>query len=90
MLNDVRRVEIRLYGSLSATGVGHATDRATVMGLMGEWPDSIDPTTIDARIEQLRDTGQLSLAGERTLPSTGNAISCCWTKACPTTPTPCR
>jgi len=62
-LADVRRVEIRLYGSLSATGVGHATDRACVMGLMGEWPDSIDPTSIDRRIQQLRETGELSLAG---------------------------
>ncbi|PTT90900.1 L-serine ammonia-lyase, partial [Pseudomonas sp. HMWF005] len=65
VLNDVRRVEIRLYGSLSATGVGHATDRATVMGLMGEWPDRIDPSTIDPRIQQLRETGRLSLAGQR-------------------------
>src|SRR5690349_3664882 len=62
-LTDVRRVEIRLYGSLSATGVGHATDRACIMGLMGEWPDSIDPTTIDSRIHTLRETGNLSLAG---------------------------
>ena len=67
LLNDVRRVEICLYGSLSATGVGHATDRATVMGLMGEWPDSIDPSTIDTRIQQLRETGQLSLAGQQTI-----------------------
>ena len=90
LLNDVRRVEIRLYGSLSATGVGHATDRATVMGLMGEWPDSIDPATIDPRIQQLRESGQLLLAGQREFPSTGSTISCYWTKACPTTPTPCR
>ena len=62
-LTDVRRVEIRLYGSLSATGVGHATDRACIMGLMGEWPNSIDPTTIDSRIHTLRETGNLSLAG---------------------------
>ena len=67
LLDDVRRVEIRLYGSLSATGVGHATDRACVMGLMGEWPDSIDPTTIDSRIQHLRETGELSLAGQTTI-----------------------
>src|ERR1700759_2670128 len=65
LLNDVRRVEIRLYGSLSATGVGHATHRATVMGLMGEWPDSIDPSTIDPRIQQLRESSLLLLAGHR-------------------------
>jgi L-serine dehydratase len=64
---DVRRVEIRLYGSLSATGVGHATDRACVMGLMGEWPDRIDPSTIDSRIQTLRETGELTLAGQVTI-----------------------
>ncbi|MGC5702498.1 L-serine ammonia-lyase [Pseudomonas sp. NFXW11] len=59
----VRRVEIRLYGSLSATGIGHASDRASVMGLMGEWPDSIDPSSIEPRIQQLRDSGELLLGG---------------------------
>ncbi|WP_339070699.1 L-serine ammonia-lyase [Pseudomonas idahonensis] len=61
--DQVQRVQIRLYGSLSATGVGHATDRASVMGLMGEWPDSIDPGSIGPRIQQLRDSGQLRLGG---------------------------
>ena len=68
LLNDVRRVEIRLYGSLSATGVGHATDRATVMGLMGEWPDAIDPTQIGARIHTLRETDTLLLDGRLPVP----------------------
>ncbi|AIS14878.1 serine dehydratase [Pseudomonas chlororaphis subsp. aurantiaca] len=63
----VQRVEIRLYGSLSATGVGHATDRACVMGLMGEWPDSIDPRSIGPRIQQLRESGELSLGGRSTI-----------------------
>ncbi|WP_455827223.1 L-serine ammonia-lyase [Pseudomonas graminis] len=63
LLSQTRRVEVRLYGSLSATGVGHATDRACVMGLMGEWPDRVDPTSINGRIQQLRESGRLSLAG---------------------------
>ncbi|WP_339545679.1 L-serine ammonia-lyase [Pseudomonas sp. RA_35y_Pfl2_P32] len=63
LLGQVRRVEVRLYGSLSATGVGHATDRACVMGLMGEWPDSIDPNSIGPRIQRLRDSGELLLGG---------------------------
>ncbi|WP_095144935.1 MULTISPECIES: L-serine ammonia-lyase [unclassified Pseudomonas] len=63
LLGQVWRVEVRLYGSLSATGVGHATDRACVMGLMGEWPDSINPTSIPSRIAQVRDRGELLLAG---------------------------
>ncbi|MBA1293562.1 L-serine ammonia-lyase [Pseudomonas lurida] len=63
LLSQTRRVEVRLYGSLSATGVGHATDRACVMGLMGEWPDQVDPTSINPRIQQLRDSSRLLLAG---------------------------
>jgi len=65
LLSETRRVEVRLYGSLSATGVGHATDRACVMGLMGEWPDQVDPTSINTRIQQLRESGQLLLAGQQ-------------------------
>lgn len=63
LLGATRRIEVRLYGSLSATGVGHATDRACVMGLMGEWPDKVDPTTINTRIQHLRESGRLLLAG---------------------------
>ncbi|WJM92477.1 L-serine ammonia-lyase [Pseudomonas brenneri] len=63
LLEQTQRVEVRLYGSLSATGVGHATDRACVMGLMGEWPDRVDPTSIGPRIQQLRESGRLLLAG---------------------------
>ena len=38
LLAQVRRVEVKLYGSLAATGVGHGTDRAAVAGLMGARP----------------------------------------------------
>jgi L-serine dehydratase len=65
--DQVQRVEVRLYGSLSATGVGHATDRACLLGLMGEWPDSIDPNSIGPRIQQLQDSGQLSLGGRSSI-----------------------
>ncbi|TBU99893.1 L-serine ammonia-lyase [Stutzerimonas kirkiae] len=65
LLARVRRVEVRLYGSLSATGVGHGSDRAVLMGLMGEWPDSIDPATIAPRIERLLSEGRLHLLGRQ-------------------------
>ncbi|MEN4948474.1 L-serine ammonia-lyase [Pseudomonas proteolytica] len=68
VLEQTQRVEVRLYGSLSATGVGHATDRACVMGLMGEWPDRVDPTSIGPRIQQLRESGRLLLAGTQEIP----------------------
>ncbi|PAU52516.1 L-serine ammonia-lyase [Pseudomonas sp. PIC25] len=65
LLARVTRVEVKLYGSLSATGVGHGTDNAVIMGLMGEWPDRIDPRQIAPRIAALKETGSLLLAGER-------------------------
>ncbi|MDO8696366.1 MAG: L-serine ammonia-lyase, partial [Pseudomonas sp.] len=66
-LAAVRRVEVRLYGSLSATGVGHGSDNAILMGLMGEWPDSIDPASIGPRIAALRASGSLLLGAEQPL-----------------------
>jgi L-serine dehydratase len=68
LLHDVRRVEVQLYGSLSATGIGHGSDNATIMGLMGEWPDAIDPLQIGTRIELLRETETLLLDGRLPVP----------------------
>jgi L-serine dehydratase len=63
-LASVSRIEVRLYGSLSATGVGHGSDNAVIMGLMGEWPDAIDPTLIGQHIAELRETDTLKLNGD--------------------------
>ena len=67
-LQQVRRIEVQLYGSLSATGIGHGSDNAVIMGLMGEWPDVIDPACIGERIEQLRETRTLLLDGYLPVP----------------------
>ena len=68
MLAQVRRIEVLLYGSLSATGVGHGTDKAVIMGLMGEWPDKVDPLLIEPRLLDLRETQCLLLAGKYHVP----------------------
>ncbi|KAA0950240.1 L-serine ammonia-lyase [Pseudomonas sp. ANT_H14] len=68
LLEQVRRVEVQLYGSLSATGIGHGSDNAVIMGLMGEWPDAIDPSLIGLRIETLRETNTLLLDGRLPVP----------------------
>ncbi|MGF6398093.1 L-serine dehydratase [Pseudomonas frederiksbergensis] len=68
LLEQVRRVEVQLYGSLSATGIGHGSDNAVIMGLMGEWPDAIDPSQIGIRIETLRETDTLLLDGRLSVP----------------------
>ncbi|WP_323113630.1 L-serine ammonia-lyase [Pseudomonas guariconensis] len=65
VLTQVTRVEVRLYGSLSATGVGHATDRACLLGLMGQWPDRIDPQSIEPRIAQVMHEQCLILDGSQ-------------------------
>nr|WP_298521869.1 L-serine ammonia-lyase [uncultured Halomonas sp.] len=63
LLERVARVEVQLYGSLSATGIGHGTDRAIIMGLMGERPDVIDPAIINPCIEELLEAQTLMLDG---------------------------
>jgi L-serine dehydratase len=59
---------VQLYGSLSATGIGHGSDNAVIMGLMGEWPDAIDPSQIGIRIDTLRETHTLLLDGRLSVP----------------------
>ena len=54
---------VDLYGSLALTGIGHATDRAILMGLLEESPDTVDLTTIDDRLADLRATHQLQIRG---------------------------
>jgi len=63
LLEQVKRIEVRLYGSLSATGIGHGTDNAVIMGLMGNWPDKIDPKQVAPSIQALRESGRLLLDG---------------------------
>jgi L-serine dehydratase len=42
----VARIQVELYGSLGLTGRGHGTDRAIILGLLGEEPDKVDPGRI--------------------------------------------
>ena len=65
ILNQVSRLEVHLYGSLSATGIGHGTDHAIVMGLLGERPDTIDPSIINPTIASLKETSCLSLGRQK-------------------------
>jgi L-serine dehydratase len=64
-LDGVRRVRAELYGSLALTGVGHATDRAVLLGLTGHEPATIDPYAIDATVAAIRTEKRLLLAGVR-------------------------
>jgi len=68
LLERVARIEVQLYGSLSATGIGHGTDRAVIMGLMGERPEHIDPAIISPCIEELLEAQALLLDGRLATP----------------------
>jgi L-serine dehydratase len=52
-----------LHGSLAHTGVGHATDRATILGLAGLRPDTYDHDKAEALFAQIRDTKTIHAAG---------------------------
>jgi L-serine dehydratase len=63
LLDRTARVQADLYGSLALTGKGHATDRAVLLGLSGERPDSMDPDAADLIVARIRETGRIRLAG---------------------------
>lgn len=62
-LNAVARVRADLYGSLGATGHGHGSDKAVLLGLEGERPEDVDTDQVDPRAAAIRETGRLRLLG---------------------------
>ncbi len=62
-LAHTAKVQTDLYGSLALTGLGHGTDRAVLLGLSGEEAGTIDPATIEPKLEEIRASGSLSLLG---------------------------
>ena len=56
-------VRASLHGSLAFTGVGHATDRATILGLCGFEPASYDATRAEAALAELRQTRTINAPG---------------------------
>lgn len=63
LIGTVSRLQVELFGSLGATGKGHGTDKALLLGLQGEVPEQVDTDSIPARIEQVRSSGRLLLPG---------------------------
>ena len=67
LLERTTRVEVHLYGSLALTGIGHATDRAILLGLSGCEPSTIAPESIDSIISAIRSSQSLPLHGTHTI-----------------------
>ncbi|MEZ8639269.1 L-serine ammonia-lyase [Vibrio splendidus] len=64
---EVTRVQVDLYGSLSLTGIGHHTDRATILGLLGNKPDTIKITSANEAMRLAIDSGEMQLSGHHTI-----------------------
>ncbi|MFD5285674.1 L-serine ammonia-lyase [Streptomyces rubrogriseus] len=64
LLDSVASVRAELYGSLGATGHGHGTPKAVLLGLEGDSPRTVDVETADDRVEKIKSSGRISLLGE--------------------------
>ncbi|GAA3055420.1 L-serine ammonia-lyase [Streptomyces glomeratus] len=63
-LESVVSVRAELYGSLGATGHGHGTPKAVLLGLEGSSPRTVDVESADQRVEDIKASGRLRLLGE--------------------------
>jgi L-serine dehydratase len=65
LLGRVARVRAELYGSLALTGLGHATDRAVLLGLSGNEPATLDPAAAESTVGEIRAARRIKLPGAR-------------------------
>jgi len=64
-LNEVCRLKVELFGSLGATGRGHGSDKAVLLGLEGNMPESVVIENVESSLERIRESGRLCLSGDR-------------------------
>ena len=62
-LDQAARIEVELQGSLALTGVGHGTDKAVILGLLGMEPETADPDAAEAAFHQTVRDKSLTLFG---------------------------
>jgi len=67
LIGRTARVQADVYGSLALSGIGHATDRAILLGLAGNEPAAVDPAAIESTVTAIRSSGELSLGGKRAI-----------------------
>lgn len=68
ILYDITRVKVDLYGSLSLTGKGHATDLAVMLGLSGQDPEYIPVEDIAGIIKKIETTNEINLGNQKVIP----------------------
>jgi len=67
LITSTTRVCAQLYGSLGATGKGHGSDKAVLLGLLGLEPDTVDVEQIGTHLQTVRGNKQLALLGRHTV-----------------------
>jgi L-serine dehydratase len=67
LLDRAARIQTDLYGSLALTGMGHATDRAILLGLAGNEPAGIDPAAIESAVAAIRASRRIDVAAKRSI-----------------------
>ncbi len=65
LLPRVAGLRVELFGSLGATGHGHGSVKAIVLGLTGERPETVDPMAAEPMVARVRETGRLAMPGGR-------------------------
>jgi L-serine dehydratase len=63
LLARTARVRAELFGSLGATGHGHGSDKAVLLGLSGERPEDVDTASVPVRVARIRSSGRVRLLG---------------------------
>ena len=60
-LEKLSKIKIDFFGSLAATGVGHGSDKATLLGLLGETPKTVDTNSVDKIVEDIKEYKKINL-----------------------------
>jgi len=68
LFDKITRIKVDLYGSLSLTGKGHATDLAVMLGLSGQDPEYIPVQDIDGIIKNIEDKNEINLGNKIIIP----------------------
>ncbi|MEH6578422.1 MAG: L-serine ammonia-lyase [Amphritea sp.] len=66
-MQQVARIRIELFGSLGATGVGHGSGTAVILGLEGQTPETAQPDAMQQRLTEIREQAALQLPGGRSI-----------------------
>ena len=64
LLKRTHAIKAELFGSLGATGKGHGSDKAVLLGLIGEMPEQVDTDSVDEKLARIREQSRLALLGE--------------------------